>query len=77
MYSVRWALFVGGAPEALYRIAQVFADLLPALTGPIMENLPLPVRQGAAIAAAIGVFWRLKRQANLAKAQKKENGDDG
>jgi len=61
-WSVRFAAVVGLLPELIYRVAEAAEHLLPALSQPVLENLPPWLRSVAAVMALIAVALRLVRQ---------------
>ena len=66
LWSVRYAAAVGVLPELLYRLAEAAEHLLPALSQPVLDNLPPWLRSVCAAGALAAVFLRLVRQPKLA-----------
>lgn len=62
LWSVRFAALVGLLPELAYRIAEAAEHLLPALSQPVLDNLPPWLRSVAAVLALVAVALRLVRQ---------------
>lgn len=61
-WSVRFAAVVGLLPELAYRVAEAAEHLLPALSQPVLDNLPPWLRSASAVLALIAVALRLVRQ---------------
>lgn len=61
-WSVRFAVLVGAGAEVAYRLAEVAETLMPALSQPVLDNLPPSVRAGAAVIGLVAVTLRLWRQ---------------
>lgn len=61
-WSVQFAALIGLLPELLYRIAEAAEHLLPALSQPVLDNLPPWLRSVSAVLALIAVALRLVRQ---------------
>lgn len=62
LWSVRFAAAVGLLPELLYRVAEAAEHLLPALSQPVLDNLPPWLRSVSAVLALVAVALRLVRQ---------------
>lgn len=61
-WSVRFAAAIGLLPELAYRVAEAAEHLLPALSQPVLDNLPPWLRSVSAVLALIAVALRLVRQ---------------
>lgn len=66
LWSVRFAAAVAVIPELVYRLAEAAEHLLPALSQPVLANLPPWLRTAAAVAALVAVWLRLVRQPSKA-----------
>ena len=62
LWSVQFAAAVALVPELLYRLAEAAEHLLPALAGPVLDNLPPGLRATCAVLALVAVGLRLVRQ---------------
>lgn len=62
LWSVRWAAALAMLPEILYQLAVALGDVMPALAGVVVQNLPPWLRGTLAVAGVIGVAARLVRQ---------------
>jgi len=60
--SVRLAAFVVVAPEAIYRMALAFGDVMPLLSSTVVDNLPPWLRGALAIGGAYATYLRLTKR---------------
>lgn len=66
LWSVQAAAALAVVPELLYRLAVATESLLPALSAPVLDNLPPWLRGACAVGALIAVALRLIRQPGAA-----------
>lgn len=62
LWSVQFAAAVALLPELAYRLAEALEGLLPAIAGPVLDNLPPSVRATCAVLALVAALLRLLKQ---------------
>jgi len=65
LLTVQYAAAVAILPEVIYRLAEVFESLMPALSSVVLDNLPPWLRATCAVLALLAVFLRLVKQKPL------------